>query len=66
MDGNSKYFYVRVYYDQRTPDNVDPPATRVFIRENGEEEMVFGQELLVDNRIVVHYLVDAASYLQNL
>lgn len=43
--GDNKYYYVRIYYDQKTPDGVEPPATRVFLRENGVEEMVFKKEL---------------------
>lgn len=41
--GDNKYYYVRVYYNQKTPDGIEPPATRVFLRENGKEEMVFGK-----------------------
>lgn len=39
------YYYVRAYHDVKTPDGVDPPANRVFRREGGKEEMVFGKGL---------------------
>jgi len=40
-----KYYYVRFYREDKTPDGVNPPASRVFIRENGSEEMIFGEGL---------------------
>lgn len=40
-----KYYYVRFYREGKTPDGVSSPATRVFIRENGSDEMVFGEGL---------------------
>jgi len=44
LDGN-KYYYVRFYGKEKAPDGVPPPAQRVFLRENGKEEMVFGKGL---------------------
>jgi prolyl oligopeptidase len=44
LDGD-KYYYVRFYGKEKTPDGVPPPAQRVFLRENGKEEMVFGKGL---------------------
>ncbi len=38
----SRFYYVRLYRRGKTPDGVDAPAMRVFLRENGEERMVFG------------------------
>ncbi|KPV63915.1 MAG: hypothetical protein AOA65_1161 [Candidatus Bathyarchaeota archaeon BA1] len=37
-----KYFYGRFYAREKTPDGVAPPAVRIFLRENGKDEMVFG------------------------
>jgi prolyl oligopeptidase len=41
--GEDTYYYVRSYRETRTPDGVDPPTNRVFLRENEEEEMVYGE-----------------------
>ena len=41
--GERKYFYTRFYRSEKTPDGVDPPATRVLLREYGEDTMVFGE-----------------------
>ncbi|OYT38005.1 MAG: peptidase S9 [Desulfurococcales archaeon ex4484_58] len=41
--GRDRYYYVRFYRREETPDGVKPPAERVFLRENGREEMVFGK-----------------------
>jgi len=38
-----KYFYGRFYAKEKTPDGVGPPAHRIFLRENGKDEMVFGR-----------------------
>ena len=38
-----KYFYTRFYQKGKTPDGVASPAERVFLRENGKDEMVFGR-----------------------
>ena len=40
-----KYYYVRFYRTGETPDGVKAPAERVFLRENGKEEMVWGKGL---------------------
>lgn len=40
-----RYYYTRFYRREKTPDGVDPPAERVFLRENGVDEMVFGEGL---------------------
>ncbi len=39
----NKYYYVRFFRKEKTPDGVNPPATRVFLRADGSEEMVFGE-----------------------
>ena len=39
-----RYYYVRFYRSGRTPDGVEAPTERVFLREIGDfEEMVFGE-----------------------
>jgi len=38
-----KYFYARFYQKDKTPDGIASPAMRVFLKENGKEEMVFGR-----------------------
>lgn len=40
-----KYYYARFYRKHKTPDGVEPPAERLFLRENGSDEMVFGEGL---------------------
>lgn len=43
---DSKYYYVRFYREGKTPDGIDAPASRIFLREvGGREEMVFGSGL---------------------
>ena len=37
-----RYFYERFYAKKKTPDGVAPPADRIFLRENGKDEMMFG------------------------
>lgn len=43
--GDGSYYYVRIYRDEKTPDGVSPPASRVYLREGAAEEMVFGAGL---------------------
>ncbi len=43
--GRNKYYYTRFYTRGKTIDGVDAPAERVFLRENKEEKMVFGEGL---------------------
>ncbi len=38
-----RYFYARLYQKEKTPDGVAPPAMRVFLREDVEDRMVFGE-----------------------
>ncbi len=43
LDGD-RYLYTRFYRSGSTPDGVDAPTSRVFLRElGGKEEMVFGE-----------------------
>ncbi len=44
LDKN-KYYYVRFFRKEKTPDGVNPPATRIFLRQNELEEMIFGHGL---------------------
>jgi prolyl oligopeptidase len=39
----NKYYYGRFYQKEKTPDGVDPPAMRIFLREDGTDRMVFGK-----------------------
>jgi len=39
------YYYVRFFSKSKSPDGVDPPTTRMFLRRQQEEEMVFGEGL---------------------
>lgn len=41
----NKYYYMKLYRSEKTPDGVQPPAERVFLREDGRDEMVFGEGL---------------------
>jgi len=45
LDDASTYYYIRLFRDEKTPDGVEPPADRVFLREDGRDEMVFGERL---------------------
>ncbi|RLG58906.1 S9 family peptidase [Candidatus Geothermarchaeota archaeon] len=40
---DEKYYYVKFYRKEKTPDGVSPPTSRVFLREDGRDEMVFGE-----------------------
>lgn len=40
---DGSYYYIRQYRKDRTPDDIEPPAERVFHRSDGSEEMVFGK-----------------------
>ncbi|MEM0000357.1 MAG: prolyl oligopeptidase family serine peptidase [Desulfurococcaceae archaeon] len=41
-----EYYYTRFYREGRTPDGIEAPAERVFLREaGGKEELVFGEGL---------------------
>jgi prolyl oligopeptidase len=40
-----RYFYARMYAKEKTPDGVAPPTDRIFLRENGRDEMVFGKNI---------------------
>mgnify|MGYP003877368305 CR=1 FL=1 len=40
-----KYYYVKLFRVEETPDGVRPPTSRIFLRENDTDEMVFGEGL---------------------
>jgi len=42
---NENYYYVKFFRDEKTPDGIDPPAERVFLRESASDTMVFGESL---------------------
>jgi prolyl oligopeptidase len=39
------YYFARFYRKGKTPDGVDAPAERIFLKKGGEERMVFGEGL---------------------
>ena len=41
--GDDRYYYVRSYRETATPDGVEPPTNRVFLRDGDREEMVYGE-----------------------
>ncbi len=49
-----KFYYTRFYRRGRTPDGVEAPAERVFIREGGRDEMVFGEGIGPMHHIHLH------------
>jgi prolyl oligopeptidase len=38
-----RYFYGRFYAKEKTPDGIEPPAERIFLRENGQDTLIFGK-----------------------
>jgi prolyl oligopeptidase len=38
-----RYYYGRFYAKEKTPDGIDPPAQRIFLREKSKDELVFGK-----------------------
>lgn len=40
-----RYYYLKFYRTEKTPDNTPPPAERVFLREDSRDEIVFGEGL---------------------
>ena len=58
-----RYFYGRFYAKQKTPDGVAPPAERIFLRENGKDEMVFGNGIPTSHFITLKKSTDNARAL---
>lgn len=54
----NKYYYVRTYRREKAPDGVEPPTSRVFLRENGSEKLVFGEKLPTAHFISLHMSTD--------
>jgi prolyl oligopeptidase len=48
-----RYFYERFYARKKTPDGVAPPADRIFLRENGKDELVFGSGIPTSHFIML-------------
>ena len=49
---DTTYYYARFYRKGKTPDNIDAPAERIFLRElGGKEKLVFGR------RIPTNYMI---------
>lgn len=40
------YYFARFYRKEKTPDGVNPPAERVFLKRDDKEEMIFGEGLV--------------------
>ncbi len=49
------YYYVKLFREEPPPDGVSPPTTRVLIRENGKDEVVWGEG------IPTSYFIDIKS-----
>lgn len=45
MLADGRYYYGKFYSTEKTPDGIDAPAVRVFLREDDRDEMVFGKGL---------------------
>ncbi len=43
--GGGAFYYSRLFREERCPDGVEPPCERVFYREGGGDELVFGSGL---------------------
>ena len=63
--GDGGYYYVRGYRRGTTPDGVQAPANRVFLREKGEEEMAFGEGIQTSYRITLKKSHDGAKAMLN-
>jgi len=49
-----RFYYVKMFRREKTPDGVNPPASRVFLREDGSDTMVFGEGLPRSHFIYLH------------
>lgn len=45
MLDDGRYYYGKFYATEKTPDGIDAPAVRVFLREDDRDKMVFGKGL---------------------
>jgi prolyl oligopeptidase len=61
--GKERYFYGRLYAKEKTPDGVAPPADRIFLRENGKDEMVFGKGIPTSHFIMLKKSTENAKAL---
>jgi len=43
--GKNEYYYTRMFRTEKTPDGVQPPTNRIFLRKNNKDFMVFGSGL---------------------
>ncbi len=58
-----RYFYGRFYQKEKTPDGMIPPTERIFLRENGKDEMVFGHGIPTSHFITLTRSTQAARAL---
>ena len=48
---HGRFYYTKFYRSGKCPDGVEAPCDRVFLRENGRDEMVFGEGIPTSNFI---------------
>ncbi len=53
-----RFYFVKTYRTEKTPDNIDPPTSRIFLRERGEDTLVFGSGIPTSNFITMKESVD--------
>ncbi len=60
---NERYYYGRFYSKEKTPDGIDPPAERIFLRENGKDKLVFGKGIPTSHFIMLKKSLEGAKAL---
>jgi prolyl oligopeptidase PreP (S9A serine peptidase family) len=60
-----RYYYVRLYRSGKCPDGVSAPCARVFLRDSGKDEMVFGYGVGTSNFITLKSSSDRSKALIN-
>jgi prolyl oligopeptidase len=58
--GEGRFYYVRFYRSGECPDGVRAPCARVFLRDGGKDEMVFGEGVPTSNFIGLKQSVDGS------
>lgn len=62
---DGSFYYTRLYRAERCPDGVDPPCERVFLRENGEDKVVFGSGIPRNHFISLSHFTDNRKILMS-
>ena len=57
------YYYERTYRNEKTPDGVGPPASRIIRREHGKDEVAFGEGMPTNTFLGVAESQDGAEAL---